>query len=310
MRAAQLKRRPGHLHNFTGLSVGQFEELVEALRVDVGSGQSVIRPRQRAVGGGRKAKLGLEDQVVLTLIYYRLYLTQVLLGYLFDLDDSNVSRVISRVRPLLLKVLPLPVQETLLFAGDAQRPRKRIATLDELFRKHPEFREVLIDATEQEVPKPKDKVKRQGNYSGKKKRHTLKTQVTSSRNGLLLHVSRAIAGKVNDLTLLRGSGVLRELPAGLPVRLDRGYDGVAHDYPERRFQMPYKARRNNPLDLVQKWANQLQNRYRAPVENALAHLKRFKLLANIYRGPATSYDDTFLTIAGLHNFRKLGTLAW
>lgn len=310
MKAAQLKRQPGHLRNFTGLSVRQFEELVEALRAEVGSGQGVTRPRQRAVGGGRKAKLGLEDQVALTLMYYRLYLTQVLLGYVFDLDDSNVSRVVSRLRPLLLGVLPLPVQETVLFASNAPKPRKRIGTLDELFQKHPEFREVLIDATEQEVPKPKDKVKRRENYSGKKKRHTLKTQVTTSRNGLLLHVSRSISGKVNDLTLLRGSGVLRERPADLPVRLDRGYDGVEPDYPDRTFHQPHKARRNHPLDLIQKWANQLQNRYRAPVENALAHLKRFKLLAAIYRGPARSYDDTFLTITGLHNFRKLGALDW
>ncbi len=310
MKAAQLKRRPGHLHNFTGLSVAQFEELVEALRAEVSRDQGLAGPRRRAVGGGRKAKLAFEDQLVLTLIYYRLYLTQVLLGYLFDLDDSNVSRVVSRLRPLLLEVLPLPVRETLLFAGDEQKPRKRIATLDELFHKHPEFKEVLIDATEQEIPKPKDKQKRKGSYSGKKKRHTLKMQVTTSHSGLLLHVSRAIAGKVNDLTLLRGSGVLRELPAGLPVRLDRGYDGVEPDYPGRRFQMPHKARRNKPLDLVQKWANQLQNRYRAPVENALAHLKRFKLLAGIYRGPQRHYDDTFLAIAGLHNFRKQGRLAW
>lgn len=310
MRAAQLKRRPGHLQNFTGLSVGQFEELVAALRAEVGSGQAVAKPRRRSVGGGRKAKLGLEDQVVLTLMYYRLYLTQVLLGYLFDLNDSNVSRIVTRLRPSLLAVLPVPVEETRLFAGDAPRPRRRIATLDELLHKHPEFKEVLIDATEQEVPKPKDKAKRRGNYSGKKKRHTLKTQVTTSRSGLLLHVSRSISGKVNDLTLLRGSGVLRDLPAELPVRLDRGYDGVAQDYPERRFQMPHKARRNHPLDLIQRWANQLHNRYRVPVENALAHLKRFKLLAGIYRGPERTYDDTFLVIAGLHNFRKLGTLDW
>lgn len=310
MRAAQLKKRPRHLQNFTGLSVGQFEELVAALRAEVGSAKDVGRPRQRAVGGGRKAKLGLEDQLVVTLMYYRLYLTQVLLGYVFDLDDSNVSRVVNRLRPLLLGVLPLPVEETRLFADAAPRPRRRIATLEELFRKHPEFKEVLIDATEQETYKPKDTTKRKEHYSGKKKRHTLKTQVTTSRNGLLLHLSRSISGKVNDLTLLRGSGVLRELPADMPVRLDRGYDGVVQDYPERYFQMPHKARRNRPLDLIQKWANQLHNRYRAPVENALAHLKRFKLLAASYRGPARSYDDTFLAISGLHNFRKLGSLAW
>ena len=310
MRAVQLKRRPRHLHNFTGLSVAQFEELVEVLRAEVSRDQGLAGPRRRAVGGGRKAKLALEDQVVVTLMYYRLYLTQVLLGYLFDLDDSNVSRVVSRLRPRLLEVLPLPVQETRLFADDAQKPRRRIATLDELFQKHPEFKEVLVDATEQEIPKPKDKVKRKTYYSGKKKHHTLKMQVTTSRNGLFLHVSRALAGKVNDLTLLRGSGVLRELPAELSVRLDRGYDGVAYHYPDRVFHQPHKARRNRPLDIIQKWANQLQNRYRVPVENALAHLKRFKLLANIYRGPATNYDDTFLVISGLHNFRKLNTLTW
>ncbi len=310
MRAAQLKRRPGHLHNFTGLSVAQFEQLVGSLRAEDGRDRELARPRRRAVGGGRKAKLSFENQVVLTPMYYRLYLTQMLLGYLFDLDDSNVSRIVSRLRPLLLGVLPLPVQETRLFADDAQKPRRRIATLDELFQKHPEFKEVLVDATEQEIPKPKDKQKRQGHYSGKKKRHTLKTQVTTSQGGLLLHVSRPVAGRVNDLTLLRGSGVLRELPAELSVRLDRGYDGVAHDYPDRVFHQPHKARRNRPLDIIQKWANQLQNRYRVPVENALAHLKRFKLLASIYRGPATNYDDTFLVISGLHNFRKLDTLTW
>ena len=248
----------------------------------------------------------------------------MLLGCLFDLDDSNVnvSRVVSRLRPLLPEVLPLPVQETLLFANDESDRNKRIATLAELFQKHTEFKEVLIDATEQadrrssavlsktEIPKPDDKQKRQGSYSGKKKRHTLKTQVMTSRSGLLLHVSRASAGKVNDLTLLRGSGVLRELPDGLPVRLDRSYDGVEPDYPERRFQMPHKARRNKPLDLVQKWANQLPNRYRAPVEHALAQLKRFKLLATVYRGPQRSYDDTFLAVSGLHDFRKQSRLAW
>lgn len=310
MRAAQLKKRPRHFQNFTGLEVEQFETLVEALRMAVAGELQAQSTRQRAVGGGRKAKLELEDQLLVALMYYRLYLTQLLLGYLFDLDDSNVSRVIAQVRPWLLAVLPLPVQERLLFANDEPRGRRRIGTLEQLFERHPEFKEVLIDATEQETPKPKDKAKRKEHYSGKKKRHTLKTQVTTSHSGLLLHVSRAIAGKVNDLTLLRGSGVVRELPAETLIRLDRGYDGVEQDYPKRQFQLPHKARRNKPLDFIQKLANRLQNRYRVPVENALAHLKRFKLLAGIYRGPAQSYDDTFMAISGLHNFRKLNSLSW
>lgn len=310
MRAAQLKKRPRHFKNFTGLDVEQFEKLIEAVKAEAARSYKGVTPRQRAFGGGRKAKLEFEDQLLLGLMYYRLYLTQLLLGYFFNLDDSNVSRIIGKLRPLLLEVLPVPVQESLLFANDEQGARKRIATLDELLQRHPEFKEVLIDATEQETYKPKDRVKRRTRYSGKKKRHTLKTQLTTSRGGLLLHVSRSIAGKVNDLTLLRGSGVVRELPAKLQVRLDRGYDGVEQNYPDRLFHQPHKARRNKPLDLIQKLANRLQNRYRVPVENALAHLKRFKLLAGIYRGPARSYDETFLAISGLHNFRKLDRLTW
>ena len=134
--------------------------------------------------------------------------------------------------------------------------------------------------------------------------------MTTSRNELLLHVSRATAGKVNNLTLLRGNGVLRKLPANVPVRLDRGYDGVERDYPGRCFHQSRKARCNKPLELIEKLANRLRNRYRVPVENALARLKRFKLLAGSYCGPEQSYDDTFLAIPGLHNFRKQGRLAW
>lgn len=118
MRAAQLKKRPRHFANFTGLEVASFEKLVEAAQAVAALDLREAGPRRRAVGGGRKAKLAVEDQVLVVLMYYRLYLTQILLGYLFGLDDSNVSRVINRVRPWLLEVLPLPVQERLLFAQE------------------------------------------------------------------------------------------------------------------------------------------------------------------------------------------------
>ena len=306
MNVAKLKRCPKHLHNFTGLTVAQFEMLCEAV-AEVRAKRGLEQGRQRAAGGGRKAKLSVERQVLVILMYYRLYVTQMLLSYLFDLDDSNVSRLIGELRPVLQQVLPVPVQEELLFS---KAPKRRVGTLEELLKRHPELEEVLVDGTEQEIQKPKDKPRRKSRYSGKKKKHTLKTQVTSTPSGLFLHLSRSIEGRVSDLTLLRGSGLLRELPPELAVRVDRGYDGVAQDYPERRFEQPYKARRNKPLDLIQKLLNSVQNSARVGVENALAHLKRFKLLASTYRGPEASYDDTFLTIAGLHNFRKLGELSW
>ncbi|MCA9839938.1 MAG: transposase family protein [Trueperaceae bacterium] len=118
MKASRLKKKAKHLDNFTGLTEEQFEELVGAVEKELETSKSsVSRARQRAQGGGRKANLGVEDQVLVILLYYRLYVTQILLGYLFDLDDSNVSRIITKLRPILIDVLPVPVQENGLFAS-------------------------------------------------------------------------------------------------------------------------------------------------------------------------------------------------
>ena len=312
--AARLRKRPRHFHNFSGLTVEQFDTLVAAVAAAQAEQQSNVyvqqaKQRQRAPGGGRCPKLGLEDRVLVVLIYYRLYITQLLLGYLFNLDDSNVSRLIGRLQPLLADILPVPVQEELLFS-EASKTNKRIGSLEELLKKHPELQDVLIDATEQQIQKPKDKQKRKDNYSGKNKCHSLKTQATTSKSGLFLHLSRSVPGKVNDLHLLRASQVLHDLPTEVDVGVDKGYDSIDQEHPKRVFHQPTKARRNKPLDLLQKYLNQSISTFRIPIEHAFAHLKRFKLLAGIYRGDHDVYDDTFLTIAGLHNFRKLNRLAW
>jgi hypothetical protein len=47
---------------------------------------------QRKVGAGGKFHLDLEDRLVMLLIYYRCYITHAFLGFLFQIDDSNVSR--------------------------------------------------------------------------------------------------------------------------------------------------------------------------------------------------------------------------
>ena len=41
-------------------------------------------------------------------VYYRLYITYTLSGFLFDLDQSNVCRDISMMEPLIKECIPLP----------------------------------------------------------------------------------------------------------------------------------------------------------------------------------------------------------
>ena len=142
----RLSKQPRNFQRFTGLKVEQFEQLADELSEVYGGVQQARlqrEHRQRKVGGGRSFALGLEERLLLTLMYLRLYVSQALLGYLFNLDDSNVSREINeRMLPSLKEVLPLPMQDEL-FSPVQEQAKKRISRLDELLKAYPEFKEIL-----------------------------------------------------------------------------------------------------------------------------------------------------------------------
>ncbi len=244
-----------------------------------------------------------------------------MLGYLFGLDTSNVSREINgRMLGVLSEVLPVPARDEPLSdlaaraassnSGGADKRKRKIGTLEELLEKHPEFEEIFIDGTEQELPKPKDKSRRKGLYSGKRKRHTAKIQVVSTQTKLVVHLSRHVPGRVSDHLLLRATGVMRKIPEGVVVRVDKGYEGLEEEYPEVKVEKPRKARRGHPLTVLEEIYNRAMSALRIPVEHVIGHLKKFRLLAGIYRGKPERYDESASVIAGLHNYRELGRLSW
>ena len=102
----------------------------------------------------------------------------ILAGFLFDVDQSTVYRNTRHLEPLVKECIPLP--EKILDKIE------RIRNMDELLEILPEM-EAFIDATEQEIPRPKDKEKKKEYYSGKRKRHTIKTQIATNKDGLMIH---------------------------------------------------------------------------------------------------------------------------
>ena len=53
---------------------------------------------------GRKNKLTIEDQILLTLAYYREYRTYFHLAQDFNLNESNVCRTIHKIEKILIKL--------------------------------------------------------------------------------------------------------------------------------------------------------------------------------------------------------------
>jgi len=48
----------------------------------------------------------------------------------------------------------------------------------------------FIDCTEQEIPRPKDRMRRKIYYSGKKKKHTVKNLYTGKELGLIIYKTK------------------------------------------------------------------------------------------------------------------------
>ncbi|MBC8372663.1 MAG: hypothetical protein H8E53_03640, partial [Planctomycetes bacterium] len=91
------------------------------------------------------------------------------LGFLFNLGQTNVLKNNRMLEPLVTEVLPLPRK--------LHQRAARLGNLDEVEVLFPGLK-AFLDATEQEIPRPTAKGKRRTHYSGKKKRHTVKTQIT------------------------------------------------------------------------------------------------------------------------------------
>jgi hypothetical protein len=312
LRVAKLVHHPRKLYRMTGLTLDQFQTLTNRLTPLWEQAERTRlsqRTRQHAIGQGTPYKLAtMAEQLLCLLVFYRFALTDELLGWLVGLDASNVCRLQQRLEPLLEQAADPSL-------GLSLRRRlppgvKKIGTWEELLERCPDFAEVVTDATEQPRQRPPRRTQRRW-YSGKKKRHTVKTQLTvSRRRGRILHVSASVPGRVHDYALFKRTRLAEQLPPMAHLALDRGYDGAATACPTLAIALPVKRRRNHRvLTRAERAFNRLHARQRIIVEHVLSRVKKYQVLAQVYRHRIADYNRRFRNVAALTNFRLAPTVA-
>lgn len=311
----KLFNKPAYFRRFTGLSSEQFDllyqsfsplwEKAEEKRLDRSD-------RIRAIGAGREYHLEHHRyKLLLILCFYRSYPTTFILSLLFGFDQSNVSRLIMKLKSIIQTAADKKLNRRLQSLKTTfTQKRKRGRNMEEMRRDFPNIAEVinelLIDATEQRRKRPVHKRKQKMRYSGKKKAHTIKTQIAVTPKRLIIHVSASVPGRIHDKTLLEQSALMDKIPKGISKRLDKGYDGIQRDYPDDMIRIPIKRRRNSPkLTSSQKRSNTIQAKHRVPVENTFCDLKQNRILSYTYRHHEKDYHQHFMNIAALHNFKLL-----
>jgi hypothetical protein len=88
----KIKNHPTPFKRLFGLSVDEFKRIVKAVEL-----RCEKRVVQRYKRPGRNNKLSLSEQILMLLLYYRNYITQIFIGFLFGIDDFQVCRNIKRL---------------------------------------------------------------------------------------------------------------------------------------------------------------------------------------------------------------------
>ena len=235
-----LSKKPRIFRKLTGMTLFAFKHLCGQLSK---SAKKIFNHL------GRPSVLSsLEDKLTALLIYYRCYVTHEFIGYFVGLDDSNISRLFSRLEPLVARKIHI----------------KKDRTLTEN-----KVKELLIDATEQPIQRPKKKKARKDYYSGKKKKHTLKIEMVMQRDGKIVHLSQTRPGREHDFKIRQNSDPLPREPNKI---VDLGYQGL--DKIASNVKLPHKKPKGKKLTHEQKQYNREHSRLRIAIEHKFAELKK------------------------------------
>lgn len=293
MTYAELRTKPRTLCSLTGLRVQEFEELLASFARAWDSFVEATfehEGRKRAIGAGRKAHLReLEDKLLFILVYFRLYPTQAVQGFLFGMSQAQANEWIHRLSRVLNQAL----------GYERQLPEREPAKLEALLSACPSL-EFIIDGTERRINRPKDKADRKKYYSGKCKAHTVKNLVLHERGGKVRYLSDTEAGKKHDKAIADEEKL--SFPDGSTLWQDSGFQGFAPDGVS--LQQPKKKPRNGSLTAIEKMNNRSISSVRVEVEHHIGGIKRCQILVQPFRNWVDHYvDDVMETACGLHNFR-------
>lgn len=228
---------------------------------------------------GRPPKLRIEDQILMTLQYLREYRAYYHIGQDWKLSESAVCRIVIKIENILIQSRKFSL------------PGKK-----ELWKMPSDDQAVVMDVMESQIERPKKAQKRF--FSGKQKKHTLKTQViVQQKTAKIICLSHG-KGKSHDFCLFKTSGAkFSEL---LKVIADKGYQGIAKIH--QLSETPIKKKKGKKLTKEEKQYNRKLNQLRITVEHINRRLKIFKILSYPYRNRGKRFGLRVNLIAGLYNY--------
>lgn len=222
--------------------------------------------------GGRARKLSMEEQLMMTLRHLRYYPTQRLLAFDFSVGVATANVTLTWV------------ENTLRSSG--------LFELDNL-----EAPSILtIDVIESPIQRPKNQRK---SYSGKKKDHTINTQITLNCERNQVCQWAFSDGHTHGFTLFKTS-IDSSLAKDTMLFVDLGYQSIFH-YHENSF-IPPKNSKHHRLTEDEKQLKREMAAIRIQIEHFNAKFKTFQIMKQDHRGRRKRFEIRAELFYGIINF--------
>lgn len=270
MRYEQIKRLSNReFKRLVGVQRCTFEQIVEVL-------QAASTHRQTR---GCSKKLSREDQALVCLMYWREYRTYFDIASDWQVSESTICRTVRWV------------ENALVSSG-----RFRLEGKKSLLIPSSKPKTVVMDVTESPIERPQSGQKHF--YSGKQKRHTLKSQFVIDLDTLQVCCVANDAGRKHDYKLFIDSKV--RFHPGIETLQDSGYQGITQFH--TNSSLPLKKPRGGQLTKEDKLFNRNLARRRIVIEHVNRRLKVFRILSHRYRNRRKRFGLRCHLIAGIYNY--------
>lgn len=303
-----IQKYPSRTKQILGISHEQFQALLQSAlkeHLQIQEEKEKQKVRINYPGGGRKEILSNSEQICLCLFYLRQIPTFEILGMLFGISKSEAHVTFHYWRNIIRGILPSSLLE------QVEEQEGDFMMVQEILTNF----QLLVDSLEQHasplnggnprtrlapIDRPSDNEEQKKFYSGKKKQHTLKSQLVGLPNGKdIIDVLVGFPGPTSDINLFRKQQ--KKFDSEQKFEGDKGYQGG------KNITTPHKKKRKQQLSEQQKAENKILSSKRIFIEHLIRLVRIFKITSQRFGLNSNIYKEIILTVCGLVRLR-IGTL--
>lgn len=244
------------------------------------------RKRRYVKNDGRKRKVYALHKFLMTLLYLRQNVNHTVVGELFGVSADTAENAFHEVLRILQREFPSQKWE-------AERKWRKSAE-----KWSPaEVDYLLIDSFETPIGRASINEKQKKKYSGKKKTHTLKSQLITDQSGEIIQIDAGFDGPKSDIEIYRDTRLKKQWLEKEKLG-DKAYLG-------EDIKTPKKKPKGGALTDEEKEKNRELSAKRIRVEHSVRRVKGFKIMRQDYRLGNWMFPKIAETVVGLIQFSRI-----